>query len=247
MKRLLLFTLFVSQALHAIVSITPVEIGANAGWHTKVGVSLETARGNTHKDNYKGSYKLTYDNNETYVSFVEITGSYGKTNYIEDTNNAYMHFRYIYALSPKKLRAEFFLQGQEDKFKEINSRKLAGLGFRLKIRKFFDKGEGYIGLGAFYEEINYIESTDIQGIVLNNYVTYKVDFAEDKTLTYRLDFQPVYNDLGDYLLIQKLALKIKLDERLSLVIDMTHDVDSAPVDGVSKNNFSQTTGLIYSF
>lgn len=247
MKKLLLLTLFLSQALYAIVSITPVEIGKNAGWHTKVGVSLETVRGNTDKDNYKGSCKVTYDNNETFVSFIEVTGTYGETNGVEDTKKAYLHYRYIYAISPKKLRAELFLQAQFDKFKEIESRKLAGLGFRLKLYKFLEKGEGYIGLGSFYEEIKYLQSSDLRNFVLSDYITYKVDFAKDKTLTYRLDFQHVYNNIDDYLLIQKLALKIKLDKRLSLVIDMIHDVDSAPVDGVAKNNFTQTTGLVYSF
>lgn len=247
MKTLLFFTLFFAQALYGIVSISPVEIGADAGFHTKVGLSLETVRGNTHKDNYKGSAKFIYDNNATYVTFLEFSGQYGKTNHIEDTNNAYAHFRYVYALTPEFIRVEFFLQTQEDKFKEIEYRRLAGVGFRFKFLTFLENGEGYFGIGGFYESINYLENNDIKNFVLNNYITYNYMFSEGKNLAYRLDFQPTSSDFSDYILIQKLELTIQLYEKLSLVVQMTHDVDSAPVDGVAKDNFSQTTGLIYEF
>ena len=248
MKKLLLITLFLTQSLFAIVSIVPIEIGENVGLHSKIGLSLQTQRGNTDKDNYKGSAKVTYDSNTTYVTSLEFSAAYGETNNKEDTNKAYVHFRYVYALSEKALRAELFLQTQEDKFKAIEYRRLLGLGLRLKLGKFIKNGSGYIGVGAFYENIHYLEDTNNnKNIVLNNYLAYSIKFSKETTLAYRLDFQPIYNEFKDYILIQKLRLNVKLYENLSLQVTMIHDVDSNPAEGIDKNDFTQTTGFIYSF
>jgi len=243
-----LFMAFMASSLFGLVSITPVEIGENAGFHTKIGLSLQTQRGNTDKDDYRGEAKFLYDNNISYVTFIEFSGEYGKTNSIEDTNNIYIHYRYIHTLMSEVLRGEFFLQTQEDKFKEIEYRRLAGLGLRIKMDKFIHYGTGYIGIGAFFEDKKYLNESESQKyIVLNNYIAYSIAFSENTTLAYRLDYQPVIDDFANYVVVQKLSFVTKINEKLDLTISMVYDVASIPAEGVDKNNFSQITGFVYSF
>jgi len=79
MKTLITLLIISTQALFAITSVAPVEIGDDVGLHTKVEVSLETKRGNTDKDNYKASLRVTYDSNASYAMWAEVSGEYGQT------------------------------------------------------------------------------------------------------------------------------------------------------------------------
>jgi putative salt-induced outer membrane protein YdiY len=117
----------------------------------------------------------------------------------------------------------------------------------MKVGTIIQNGSGYIGLGAFYENVKYLDDLQDKNLVLNNYMTYEIKFTKETTLAYRLDFQPVYNEFDDYILIQKLSLNVALYEGLSLQVTMAQDVDSHPAEGVDKNNFTQVTGLVYKF
>jgi len=248
MKKLLLISIFLIESAFALVSITPVEIGENVGFHTKVALSLETKRGTTDKDNYKGSIKVSYDSNSTYVTFIETSAEYGETNEKEDTNKAYLHYRYIHQITPKTIRGEIFLQTQQDKFKEIQSRNLVGFGIRFMLPQLSTNSKGYLGIGGFYEYIDYL-SDDLsqESFVLNNYLAYEIDLTDKTALKYRLDFQPVIDNFNNYILIHSLVLDTKIYDELSLNISIVHDVDSEPADGVQSNNFSQVTSLVYEF
>jgi len=150
MKLLILIAFITTQYLFALVSIAPVEIGEKIGISTKVEAGLETKRGNTDKDNYKASVRITYDNNTDYVAWTEVSGEYGKSNGVEDTSKAFAHLRYIHALTNnEKLRYELFAQLENDQFRQIKSRVLGGAGLRYKIFNSMEKGKDILVLADF--------------------------------------------------------------------------------------------------
>lgn len=248
MKKLTFLLIITTYTLFALVSIKPVEISDNPGWSGKAEASLETKRGNTHKDNYKSSLRITYDNNNTYVTWTEVSSEYGKSNNTEDTNKAFAHLRYIHSLYFNNLRSEFFLQSQDDKFKLIKRRRLAGAGVRYKLFTLFENDKGYLGLGAFYENIEYTSNDPRESNArLNSYFAYTTPFGKTSSLTYTFYYQPIYNYFNDFVLTHSFELKVHVYEKLFLKLSVDYDLDSKPPMGVTRDDFTQTTSFLYNF
>ncbi len=251
MKKLLLITLITTQYLFALVTITPVEIGEKAGISGKAEVGLETKRGNTDKDNYKASLRVTYDEAIDYVAWGEISGEYGKSNGVEDTNKLFLHLRYIHTLTDNQdLRYELFMQVQSDDFKQISSRTLIGSGLRYKIFSSVEDGNGYFGLGGFYENIIYKNSAtdpDEDNARLNTYLTYSLDFSQKSKFSTTIYYQPKTNDFSDYIQSSQLELKLHVFKELFLKFKTSWDVDSRPPTGIKKSDFTQTTSFVFNF
>lgn len=247
-RGILFFTIVTAQCLYALVSIAPMEIGESTGVHGNVALAFETKRGNTDKDNYKGSAKVSYDNNVSYVTWGEISAEYGQSNQVEDTNKQYMHLRYIRATSKKDMRYEVFVQMEEDKFKLIKNRTLTGVGLRFKIFEIFKDGRGYIGLGTFYEDISYVGKDPHESNVrLNAYFAYTAKFGEDSRVTYTIYYQPKIDEVSDNVRAQKLQLELHVYKQLFLNFQVAYDTDSEPPIGVEDYDFTQTTSFVYKF
>lgn len=243
--------LLITIQLSAVVSIKPVEIGDNAGFSGGVELGLDTKRGNTYKDAYKASVNLNYDNNVNYVTWLRISGEYGEANEVEDTNKMYAHLRYIHKLSEEVLRYELFLQAQDDKFKALNYRGVAGLGLRAKIFNTPIGGKGYFGLGAMYEEINYIDPSidpDESNVRINSYLAYSLNFSKNSSLAYTIYYQPMIDEFKDYVMTNDLELILEIYQKVYLKFSISYDRDSRPPNGVQeKYDLSQSTTFLYEF
>ncbi|QOY54722.1 DUF481 domain-containing protein [Candidatus Sulfurimonas marisnigri] len=251
MKLLLLITIITTQYLFAIVSIAPVEIGNKSGFSTNVEIGLETKRGNTEKDNYKASARLSYDNNTSCVVWAEVSGEYGKSNDVKDTNKAFTHIRYIHSLTTdENLRYELFAQFENDDFRRINSRVLGGAGLRYRVFNSIQNGKGFFGLGLFNEDIKYtnplIDPSE-NNTRLNSYLAYSVDFSTNSTFSCSIYYQPKVNDFSDYIQTNKLELKVNIYKELFLKFNVIWDVDTNPPVSVKKSDFTQTTSFVLNF
>lgn len=248
MKTVIISLLLLTQQLFALVSIVPVEIGEDPGSHGKVAISLETKRGNTHKDNYKLGLRFDYDNNESYHTWIEMSGEYGESNYVKDTNKLYLHLRHIHALSDKTICVEAFTQAQDNEFKLIQRRLLGGAGIRFKIFELFNEGKGYLGVGALYEDIQYTSNDPKEdNFRLNSYFAYTIKLGDDSDLSYTIFYQPKMDEFSDYVSSQKLALKLHVYKRLYLNFQVAYDVDSNPPMDVEEYDFTQTTSFVFDF
>jgi putative salt-induced outer membrane protein YdiY len=251
MKKILLIGILTTQYLFALVSISPVELGKKPGLSGSFEAGLETKRGNTDKDNYKASVKINYDNNESYVIWGEFSGEYGESNYAKDTNKAFSHLRYIHSLTnDENLRYELFAQLESDEFRQINSRTLGGAGLRYRVFNSPKNGKGFLGLGGFYENIEYknplIDPSE-DNARINSYLAYSIDYTELSTFSYVVYYQPKVDDYDDYIFSNQLELKINIIKTLFLKINVSWNEDSAPPVGVEKNDFTQTTTFVFDF
>jgi len=251
MKLLILLLLTTTQYLFALISIVPIGIGEEPGTTGSFEAGLETKRGNTHKDNYKTAVRVNYDNNSTYVLWGEISGEYGKANHVEDTNKIYSHMRFIHTLNSKLLNGEIFLQSQEDKFKALAKRRLAGGGLRLELFETLKGGKGYFGFGGFYEYIKHTDPSadpDEGNIRLNSYLSYAVKLAEDSTLAYTMYYQPRIDQFSDYVIANKFELQLHIYLELFLKFSVYYDVDSAHPSSINEDyDFGQTTTFVINF
>ncbi len=217
MKFLLLITLITTQYVFALVTIAPVEIGDKPGLSSTIEAALETKRGNSDTDDYKASARTTYDSNESYVAWVEVSGAYGKANKEENTNKLFSHARYIRAITKETIRGELFLQLQNDEFKEIKSRALGGIGARFKLHGIWQNSRGFLGLGAFYEDIVYnnpLLNPSEQNIRANAYFAYSINFNKSASIAYTLYYQPKVNDFSDNVQSHEVELKLGIYKNL---------------------------------
>ena len=250
MKILLLLFLATTQYLFALISIVPVEIGANPGLHGKFNASLETKRGNTYKDTYSGGLKLIYDTNTSDVIWAEVSGEYAEVEKKVDTSKSYLHLRHIHALTPEDIRVEAFVQAQDDKFRNINRRLLAGGGLRFKIFEILKNGHGYVGVGGLYETVKYTDPLDNpneENVRFNSYFAYTVTFGEDSSFSYSLFYQPKYNNFSDYVKAHKLNLELHVYKELYLNFRVSWDVDTKPAVNVRDYDFYQETAFVLKF
>jgi len=247
MKQILLFFI-TTQTLFGLISIAPVKIGDKPGLHGKVSTSLQTRRGSTDKENYKLALRVAYDNNASYVTWSELSAEYGESNNVEDTNRLYIHVRHIYALTQEVLRGEILAQLQRDKFKLIRERAITGVGLRFKIFELYENSNGYLGIGGFYEHINYTSDDPTESHVrINSYLTYTTPLNENSSLSYTLYYQPIIDRFSDYIESHKFQLKVHVFKSLALSFKLSYDVDSRPPEGINKYDFYQETSFVFEF
>ncbi len=244
--KILLF-LLLTQTLFALVSVIPVDIGDDVGLHGKLGISLETKRGNTEKDNYKTSLRATYDSNASYVTWMELSGEYRQTNGVEDTNKLYSHVRYIHKITKQTLRAEAFVQIQTDKYKLLQERTLGGAGGRFKIFEVLENAKGYGGIGGLYENISYLDNSTENNVRLNSYLAYTIRFNEKSSFSYIFYYQPLFEDFNDYALSHDIELQLHIYKQFYLKVSASYDLDSKPPLGVKNEDFAQETMFIFNF
>lgn len=250
MKNLLLILFIFTQSLFGLVTIAPVEIGQKPGLSNTLEAALETTRGNSDTDNYKASFRTTYDNAYDHVAWAEISGAYGKANGQENTNKLFSHVRYIHALTEEIVRGEIFAQVQKDEFKRINSRVLGGGGVRFKIFDLLQNSKGYLGIGAFYENIRYKSSLldpSENNLRVNSYFAYTIDLNENSSVAYTLYYQPKADDFNDNIQSHDIELKLNIYKDLFLKFTVSYDRDTKPPMGIKKYDLTQNTSFIYNF
>ncbi len=259
--KLLIILLINITSLLALVSVAPVDIGDRPGTHVIGSVSLESKRGNTDRNNYQASARVTYDDAQDYVVWGEVAGEYGQSRHQKDTDNLYAHLRYISAIDllpiySNNLRAEYFGQIQRDEFKLIEERGLLGVGLRYKLFELlnsispnvFRTSRGYLGAGGLYERIGYTSDDPIENNVrLNTYFAYVMEFSRDASFSYNFYYQPKINYFSDYAISNKFELKVKIFEKFFLSFNAYYDVDSIPPHSVETNDYGQKTNLIFEF
>jgi putative salt-induced outer membrane protein len=249
LRKLLLVPLL-STSLCALVSIAPVEIGSKPGFSGTVGGEIGSKSGNTNTNGYALGARLQYDQGSDYLAWGTLTYNYGKSNSVKNEDKLYTHLRFIHTLYEDNWCSELFLQSEQDKFKSINNRSLAGVDVRWRIFNSTKLGKGYIGVGALKEEIFYTQSSinpNENNTRLNSYITYTENFTEFSKLSYIGYYQPKLNNGSDYITSQNIELIVPIFEKLNLMITAFYLFDSHPALGVKKEDVQYKTSFTWKF
>lgn len=243
--------LSLSTSLSALVTIAPVDIGSKPGISGNVSGSLSSKSGNTQKDDYSLGVLLQYDQGTEYVVWGTMTYDYGKSNGTKNEDKTYAHIRYIHALDERKeWTGEFFVQTEQDKFKDINVRSLAGAGLRWRFLNSEEWGKGYFGADGLLEKINYAHpeiNPNENNARLNTYLALTQTFNNASKLSYLGYFQPKFENASDYVSLQTLELIVPIYGKLNLSMSAKYGYDSCPPVGIKKEDTSYITSLLWSF
>ncbi len=251
MIRFILLIFAVSLPLSAgIIPIKPREVGEHPGLSGELAASLSTKRGNTETDNYAASAKVTYDSNATYLVWGMVRAEYGEAAGTKNTNNSFAHLRYIHQVVGNATVAEVFGQIEDDEFKSIKDRALAGAGLRWRFwNEHHAYGGLFFGLGAFYEYVGYSTQTDPleRNGRLNAYLAYTVHFHKDAMFGLIGYYQPRLNEFSDFMVNTSAKVEVPIYGRLYFAFLVLYTHDAVPATGRKMDDFSQLTQLKWKF
>jgi putative salt-induced outer membrane protein YdiY len=235
--------------LHAIVTIDPVEPSSEGGFNGEVDFTFKASQGNTEKRDNDVGTKLQYDSKE-FVNFLIFNYKEGYAQKVNVVNRSYGHFRHVHLLTDE-LAWELYSQLEQDKFKNLELRKLAGAGVRYR---FFssETDKFYYGIGVYYSEEYYksVIAGDENRFIerLNSYISYKEKINGSFVATLTLYYQPsLRHPQNDTNIIADGSLSFKLTTALALKISGNYKKDTDPALGNKKEDSYYATSLSYTF
>lgn len=247
---LLLPLLLLPARSQAIVNMEELHTGEpQEGFSGRVELSLESRHGNSEKEEYTLGSRLQH-HRDAVTRYLLLSGSYGESNGVKYAEKAFLHARHMHELGPV-MTAEGYLQAEYDKFARLELRTLFGGGLRLTLLPRAKRGEAYLGLGAYYSEER-IDETYIDGGTevlwrANSYLVLKYQASDNTTLVSTTYYQPAFKGAEDYRLLEQAAMKVKMSDRLSLVVALDYRRDNRPPLGVKEEDLHFTTSLSLEF
>ncbi len=247
---LLIPLLSFSAAAEAIVNIESLHTGKpKEGFSGNVELSISNTSGNTEKEDYSLGTRLQWHKHKV-TDYLLIRGAYGESAGIKTTENSFMHARHIYQFQPR-VAAEAYVQAEQDTFARLEFRGLAGAGGRFTLYEQASQGVIHLGLGAYYSEER-IDDRYPDGGTENiwrgsSYLILKYQASENTALVSSTYYQPAVEGADDYRMLEQAAMKVKLNDTLSLVLSADYRYDSKPPIGVEKRDIRYTTAFSLAF
>jgi putative salt-induced outer membrane protein YdiY len=253
----LIILLFLSSQALAISNIESERPGLpDQGWNGHIEFSVDGKTGNKREETYTGAAKVTWrKNNDILLGIVE--RGYGTTRNVKDTDESFVHTRWIHVLNPS-WATEAFAQWEEDEFDNLISRTLAGGGGRYVVAQEQDIFSLSVGLGGFREreklDLGTYDETNWTWRI-NSFYAYKHRLNDQVVITSTAYYQPSTDDFGNFRVLFDAALSVKLTDTLNLKVNykVTHDSEPAsnpdatpPIDN-HETNTEYATSLVYNF
>ncbi len=217
---------------------------------------IDGKTGNSREETYAASTNVIWRQQDN-IFLGLASREYGSTSKITDTNNAFVHARWVHLISPK-WAAEAFTQWEQDEFDNLESRSLVGGGGRYVITEKDAIYSLVTGLGAFRER----EKLDLDTFNevtylwrMNSYIAYKHVLNDNVSLISTAYYQPNLDRIDDFRMLLTLGVVVGLTDKLKLNLnyEVTHDSEPAknlaavpPIDN-KKTNTEYATSLVYNF
>ena len=154
-------------------------------------------------------------------------------------NARLFHMRYNRKITTR-LTLEAFLQSQRDRVLAIKSRNLGGAGVRIELLSS-ENASIHWGNSYIYEqeEANFVDET-VYHHRNSTYLTINASIpGTDVNITNTFYYQPLYEDVGDYRLLEQLRLNISITDVVSLFGQFNYYYDS--ITPAEQRQFSSTT------
>ena len=176
---------------------------------------------------------------------------YGKANGVQNTDNAFGHYRHIHNIN-KTLDWEAFAQLEKNEFTRLSYRGLIGGGLRFVVGKSASHN-GYIGVGGFYsrEKIQYrtglTDDGNLNQTRANIYFLSRYKSTSTVNWSNAIYYQPRINEISDYRALLQSKLDFKINHVLSFRVSLDIAHDSEPSQSIEKTDTSYNTGLKWHF
>jgi hypothetical protein len=162
------------------------------------------------------------------------------------SNDMFYHLRYNRRLK-RWLRWEVFTQWQQNTVTNIELRALLGTGPRFTLHES-KRFKFYIASLAMYEHEKELQpGLTHNNLRSDNYMTFTYQPNEVLSMTSTTFYQPLYNNLRDYRILNQLTFNVKATRHFSITTNWSYLFDSFPASGTPKVNYSISNGFQYVF
>ena len=244
----ILSTLMSTYSL-AITNIEDERINPQVdGWSGQVNFSIDGKSGNSKKENiYVGAKAIHRKDSHTTLIIAE--SEYGESFDKKDANSHFVHLRFIQAHS-ERIANEQYLQFQDDEFKLLDGRVLAGGGIRYLLTPKLPDLKLHLGVGAYYTKEKWAE---VDGQIEEDYarasfyLSYKQQITDNIFLLNTLYAQPRLSQASDLYVFNEFSIKVQVYQALAFRISLKSSHDSDPVGGLEETDHSYHSSLVYDF
>lgn len=218
--------------------------------HTHIEASINSESGNQDYIEFDTSLIMTWSEGSShFLALME--HNWRNVDDSVDKNQSYFHLRYTKELnSGSGHHVEFLVQGQKDRFREIESRVIGGIGYRLTTENKVLKRYNGFGVGTFYESEHATEEpfgkeSDVWR--LNTYWHHRQTISKTLYIENVMYYQPSLEELDDFRFYDEIRLTNKITDHISMGLEVTYAYDSTPIRNTKKSDTNIRTFLSYSF
>lgn len=245
---------FMFSYLYAIVDIARIDFQEKAeGFSGAAYGSFQKKQGNTNKEEAEYGGRIQYDTKTT-ITWLQAEVEKDKANDIDTDDNAFIHLRHIRQLYSPSFAMEYFVQMKKDKFKNVKSRNLIGVGPRYKAVDSPDWGKVFLGVSIMDEQISYLSVDPLletdpneHNYRMSAYASYKIPVNNVFDISFLAYYQPKLDRSSDYLILSYAEMTVHLTKVLDLSYLMEFEHDSTPPTGVKFTDTVQKLSFVYRF
>ncbi len=238
--------MLLSSNAFAIVNIENIRVQKSEdGFSGQLDIDASLQSGNTDKNRIGLGSRLQWiRGNKT--NFLVLNYDYGNSGGATDINKSFLHGRHI-TQQNEKWAWEGFGQLEQDEFKRLSIRALAGGGARRTLSEKTDKGAMYLGLGVFYSTEKLDDDSTFNLFRANTYFVFKHAFNQNTHFISTTYYQPALSEPRDFRALQQAGLSVAINKTLDLRLSLDIAYDSQPPIGVESTDTSFRTGIEYRF
>ena len=160
---------------------------------------------------------------------------------VDFANDGYQHLR-ISNHTNDIFSIESFLQNQYDPVRNIENRKLYGLGLRVKF-----KDQNFFGVSSFYENEVLTDNIVDYTFRLNFYLQLKIVLSSILSFNTTTYLQPDLSEFSDCKISNETELLTSITDKISFTNTFSVSYDTYPALWVPELIYNFKSGLIYEF
>lgn len=249
---LLTSCLLLNSPAYAIVNIENMNAQpTRVGWSGLLDTAMELRYGNSEREDVKLGARGDWFGGED-TAFIVGAYNYGKSGGTKDADGLFIHGRYIDAYT-RDIAFEYFTQHEENEFRRLSRRDMAGAGVRFTLDEAALKRQNTFSIGVFHsdETISAVlpeESAQGESAWYGNlYWVFKWEINANSQLANTFYYQPVLANGDGFRALNLFALQVRIDGRLSLKVSIDAEHDHNAPSGIKPTDVRILTGLTYEF
>jgi putative salt-induced outer membrane protein YdiY len=215
-------------------------------WERELSIGYNKSGGNTQDSQF--SFRLFIHRKTDYNEF-HLRGEsfYASSNREMNAQQWRGIIRYGYSFWERKWYNFYKLEGDHDRFANINYRMVpsTGVGYWFSDR---DEWKAMVEMGLGLEHTNYSDNTNSDSdVVIIPRIFFEKRIFKQSKFSQDILFYPSMENRGEIRMHGETVLTTPLSGKLSLRLSFIEDYDSHPVEGVKKRDFKFLSSLNYAF
>lgn len=244
-------SLFLSLLFLSILTATARPLGAQKSddpehWAAEVGFSLNTSGGNEQLTVLTSQVGLSHLETSSYEASIGGRLRYGRSEGEKVAQN--LRGNTTLDLWPESRFTPFlFATAENDPFKKLRARLNSGSG--VKQTYWRDGWSEVSASGALLYSYENIRVDEPLGARVKHNARWswrsraRKQIGDGRRVEHVIFFQPVWDQLGDYLLESETSARWSLTRTLAFTTTLLYERDSTPAEGVGANDWSLAVGL----